>query len=116
MRDPEREADTPAEGEADSMQGARWGLEPGTPGSRPGLKAALNRCTTQAARGQSILKQKTACCFHPAQFPQPQDGAIGSLQPVHPAEARFRPLGSLTVEAGVRDGGGRGMDGGGRGV
>ena len=38
MRDREREAETQAEGEeAGSMQGAR--LNPGTPGSHPGLKA-----------------------------------------------------------------------------
>ena len=50
MRDTEkdREAETQVEGEAGSMQGARRGtrcrepnvgLDPGTPGSRPGLKA-----------------------------------------------------------------------------
>ena len=38
----QREAETQAEGEADSMQGGRCGLYPGTPGSRPGLKAPLN--------------------------------------------------------------------------
>ena len=35
----QREAETQAEGEAGSMQGARRG----SPESRPGLKAALNR-------------------------------------------------------------------------
>ena len=39
MRDTEREADTQAEGEAGSLQGARWGLDPGTPGSHPEPKA-----------------------------------------------------------------------------
>ena len=34
----EREAETQVEGEADSMQG----LNPGSPGSGPGLKAELN--------------------------------------------------------------------------
>ena len=40
----ERESvETQAEGEAGSMQGARCGrLDPGSPGSGPGLKAALN--------------------------------------------------------------------------
>ena len=33
-----REAETQAEGEAASMQGAQRGTGPGTPGSRPGLK------------------------------------------------------------------------------
>ena len=30
------------------------GLDPGSPGSRPGLKAALNRCATQAALSSSF--------------------------------------------------------------
>ena len=38
----EREVDTQAEGEAGSMQGADVGLDPGSPGSRPGLKSVLN--------------------------------------------------------------------------
>ena len=42
MRDTEREAETQAEGEAGSMQRAA-GLDPGSPGSHPGLKVALNR-------------------------------------------------------------------------
>ena len=41
MRDTQREAETQAEGEAGSMQGARRG-NPGCPGSDPGLKAGLN--------------------------------------------------------------------------
>ena len=41
MRDTEREAETQAEGEAGSMQDV--GLDPGTPGSPPGPKAALIR-------------------------------------------------------------------------
>ena len=39
MRETEREAETQAEGEAGSMQGPDAGLDPGTPGSRPELKA-----------------------------------------------------------------------------
>ena len=31
------------------MQGPDVGLDPGTPGSRPGLQAVLNRCTTGVA-------------------------------------------------------------------
>ena len=44
MIDTEREAETQAEGEAGSMQGEPdVALNPGSPGSRPGLKATLNR-------------------------------------------------------------------------
>ena len=39
MRDTEREAETQAEGEAGSMREPDAGLNPGTPGSHPGLKA-----------------------------------------------------------------------------
>ena len=42
-REREREAETQAEGEADSMQEPDAVLDPGTSGSRPGLKVALNR-------------------------------------------------------------------------
>ena len=44
MRDTltEREAETQAEGEAGFMQEPDVGLDPGSPGSGPGLKAALN--------------------------------------------------------------------------
>ena len=42
-RDRERKVETQAEGEAGSMQEARCGLDPGSLGSGPGLKAALNR-------------------------------------------------------------------------
>ena len=31
------------------------GLDPGSPGSHPGLKAALNRCATRAAQELSFL-------------------------------------------------------------
>ena len=47
----EREAETQAEGEAGTMQREPdVGLNPGSPGSCPGLQAALNRCTTRAAQ------------------------------------------------------------------
>ena len=39
MRDTEREAETQAEGEAGSLQGANVGLDAGTPGSCPEPKA-----------------------------------------------------------------------------
>ena len=39
MSDPEREAETQAEGEAGSCGEPNAGLDPGTPGSRPGPKA-----------------------------------------------------------------------------
>ena len=48
MRDTEREAETWAEGEA-ACQELNVGLDPGSPGSHPGLKAALNCRATQAA-------------------------------------------------------------------
>ena len=43
MRDTEREAETQAEGEAGSHKEPNVGLDPESPGSRPWLKAALNR-------------------------------------------------------------------------
>ena len=42
-RHTEREAETQAEGEAGSLREPDVGLDPGSPGSRPGLKATLNR-------------------------------------------------------------------------
>ena len=42
MRDTQREAETQAEGEAGSIQGAYAGLDPRSPGPRPGLKVASN--------------------------------------------------------------------------
>ena len=44
----EREAETQAEGEADSMhQEPDVGFDPRSPGSRPGPRQAPNHCTTQ---------------------------------------------------------------------
>lgn len=40
MRHRERETETQAEGEAGSSREPDTGLDPGTPGSRPGLKVA----------------------------------------------------------------------------
>ena len=50
-REREREAQTQAEGEAGSIpcREPDVGLDPGSPGPHPGLKAALNPSTTQAA-------------------------------------------------------------------
>ena len=45
----EGEAETQAEGEAGPCREPDMGLDPGSPGSRPGLQAALNRCATGAA-------------------------------------------------------------------
>ena len=41
-REREREAERQAEGEAGAMLRTNVGLDPGSPGSRPGPKAALN--------------------------------------------------------------------------
>ena len=49
MRGIKREAETQAEGEAGSMQGADVRLDSGSPGSRPGRKVALNHWATRAA-------------------------------------------------------------------
>ena len=47
----EREAETQAEGEAGSMhREPDMGFDPGSPGSRPGPKAAPNRWATRAAQ------------------------------------------------------------------
>ena len=43
MRDTEREVETQAEGETAPCREPDVGLDLGSPGSRPGLKAALNR-------------------------------------------------------------------------
>ena len=42
MRETEREAETQAEGKAGSCMEPDMGLDPGSLGSDPGLKAALN--------------------------------------------------------------------------
>ena len=55
MTDTERETETQAEEEAGSMQGADMELDPGSPGSHPRLKAALNRWATGAALKRMIL-------------------------------------------------------------
>ena len=63
MRDRERGAETQAEGEAGSMQGARHGTLSRSPGSHPGLQAAPNRCATGAALDYFLLP------FHPTTDP-----------------------------------------------
>ena len=37
------------------------GLDPGSPGSHPGLQAALNRCATGAAQEEEVLKKNLVC-------------------------------------------------------
>ena len=50
VREREREAETQAEGKAGSMHPEPdVGVDPGSPGSRPGPKAALNHCATQGS-------------------------------------------------------------------
>ena len=51
-RDPEREAETQAEGEAGSMQGARWGTRSRDPGVTPWAKG---RCQTAESPGDPQL-------------------------------------------------------------
>ena len=58
MIDIEREAETQEEREAGSMQEPDVGLDPRSPGSHPGLQAALNRCATGAAQ----LLHSYLCC------------------------------------------------------
>ena len=53
----EREAETQAEGEAGSCRRPDVGLDPGSPGSHPGLQAALNHCATGAAQEWGCLDQ-----------------------------------------------------------
>ena len=53
MRDPEREREGQRPRQREKLAPCREpdvGLDPGSPGSRPGLQAALNRCTTRAAQ------------------------------------------------------------------
>ena len=56
MREQEREAKTQAEEKQAPCREPDVGLNPGSPGSRPGLQAALNRCTTGAAQKNWLLK------------------------------------------------------------
>ena len=58
MIDTEREAETQEEGETGSMQEPYAGLDLRSPGSRPGLQAALNCCATGAAL---VLDFKLTC-------------------------------------------------------
>ena len=58
-REREREGETQAEGEAGSMQGAQrgtLGLDPGTPGSRPGLKADVQPLSHPGVPHLSLLR------------------------------------------------------------
>ena len=71
MRDRERERerergrDTQAEGEAGSMQGARHGLDPRSPGSCPGPKAGGKPLSHPGCPLFLFLKlQKSKNCFY----------------------------------------------------
>ena len=55
MRDPEREAETPAEGEAGSMQGAQRGTRSRIPGSLPKPEAGTHGGATQASLKSPFL-------------------------------------------------------------
>ena len=54
----ERGAETQAEGEAGSMhREPDVGLDPGSPGSRPGQRQAPNRCATQGSLHYQVYTQ-----------------------------------------------------------
>ena len=57
-------AETQAEGEAGSMREPDVGLDPRTPGSRPGPKAALNRWATQAGPVKTFLSVAILVCMY----------------------------------------------------
>ena len=57
-REREREAETQAEGEAGSCREPDVGLDPGSPGSRLGLKAALN-CRATRTEADQVLKSSS---------------------------------------------------------
>ena len=81
----------------DSISGPDVGLDPGSPGSRPGLQAALNRCTTGAARLQT-LKQFLRCAWL-AQSIEPTTLDLGVVcsSPIVEVEFIFKKLKSKTV-------------------
>ena len=59
MRDTERERQRHRQREKQApCREPKVGLDPGSPGSHPRLKATLTRCTTGAALGYIILKKK----------------------------------------------------------
>ena len=54
-RETDRPTETQTEGEAGSMQGAQVGLDPQSPGSRPGLKVVLSHPGCPGILDLSIL-------------------------------------------------------------
>ena len=58
QREREREAETQAEGEAGSLQGPDVGLDPGSPGSHPELKADAQLLNHSGVPGHYFLKVK----------------------------------------------------------
>ena len=62
MRETERQRHRQREKQAPCRE-PDVGLDPGTPGSRPGLKAVLNRRATRAALAESFkFNRKDFCC------------------------------------------------------
>ena len=61
--------ETQVEGEAGSMQEPDVGLDPGSPGSGPGLKAALNCWATRAALTLIFIMSCMGPCTHSASDP-----------------------------------------------
>ena len=57
MRDADREAETQAEGEAGSVQEPDAGLDPWTPGSRPGPKADTQPLSHPGVPGKLVLSR-----------------------------------------------------------
>ena len=69
MRDTQREAETQAEGEAGSMQGARYvGLDPRTPGSRPERKADAQPLSHPGVSKMLYFKEHMRTPFLPLIF------------------------------------------------
>ena len=59
MRDTERERQRHRQREKQApCKESVVGLDPGSPGSHPGLQAALNRCTTGAAQEMGLICNK----------------------------------------------------------
>ena len=58
MRDTDRERGRDTEERQAPCREPNVGFDPRTPGSRPGLQAALNRCATRAALIYLLLMRK----------------------------------------------------------
>ena len=78
MRDSEREAETQAEGEAGSLQGAQCGLDPKTPGSCPEPKADAQLLSHPGVPylASSVRRHPwpaySAHCIYPLNIPRPK--------------------------------------------